>query len=518
LLRQYGVEKLEAAGEKEATSQRHCAYYMGFLNRQHNPLQGNGQSQTIAAIQKDLENIHTAWRWALEREEITAVAGAITPFARYLHMAGRYQEGEAAFSAAAVSARRASTDPVLKVSVLARQGMFVLLMGNYTEGEALLQQCISLTAQVSEPHPDMPLIHHYLGVAAFYQGNYELAQQWYETAIDAAKRLGAIQGVARSLNTLGNVFHALGRYEEARDRYEQSLQIRQELNDQQGVAHCLNGLGLVAEYLGNYEQAAAFYKQSLEICRAVGDRPGVARGLHNLGAIRASVGALIEAQKLFRESLQIRYDIGDPGGIGLSLLNLGELSYHLKDYGEAQQTLENSLRYFQDTKQPARQALTTLTLGHVARQRGRLSEAERLYEDSHAIFTELGDQRSVAATLVGLGQIAAADGEQAVAEHYFRQALARGKSINAIPIVLDSLSGMAGCMLTRAQVEPAVRLLCLVQTHPASTQENKEVAEKLLAGLVQTLPETALEAARSQEYSLPEIIEQLTGEDNWMLR
>jgi len=68
LLRQYAAEKLrKVPAEDAAARDSHCAYYAGFLQGREAQLLGRGQRQALAEIGAEIENVRTAWDWAVAR-------------------------------------------------------------------------------------------------------------------------------------------------------------------------------------------------------------------------------------------------------------------------------------------------------------------------------------------------------------------------------------------------------------------------------------------------------------------
>ena len=68
LLRQYGMEQLEAYGETAATYARHSQYFAQLMLRHEAALQQPQQLETMQAIERDFENIRLAWEWSAKNQ------------------------------------------------------------------------------------------------------------------------------------------------------------------------------------------------------------------------------------------------------------------------------------------------------------------------------------------------------------------------------------------------------------------------------------------------------------------
>jgi tetratricopeptide (TPR) repeat protein len=123
--------------------------------------------------------------------------------------------------------------------------------------------------------------------------------------------LGNKQGVAVSLNNLGNLARNQGDNAGARTLFMESLALRRVLGDKQGIALALNNLGNIAFDQNDYSTARAFLEESLALQREMGDRPNTALVLNNLGGVAHRRGDPRAARMYYTESLAILRELGD---------------------------------------------------------------------------------------------------------------------------------------------------------------------------------------------------------------
>jgi tetratricopeptide (TPR) repeat protein len=176
------------------------------------------------------------------------------------------------------------------------------------------------------------------------------------------------------------------------------------------------------------------------------------------------MGDYQEAERLYQESLTIAEEIDERRGVAMCLSHLGYLAYDRKDY----------LR------------------------------AERLLQESLTRYQKIGNQFGIASTLCHLGHVASTfEGERVQeARQYFRQALTIATEIGARPVALNVLVGWATLLSAGesedSPQEQAIELLVLVLYHPASEQETKDRANRLLDELASSLPPESVAAARER--------------------
>jgi hypothetical protein len=114
-------------------------------------------------------------------------------------------------------------------------------------------------------------------------------------------------------------------------------------------------------------------------------------------------------------------------------------------------------------------------------------------------------------SLVYLGEIKVAGGDLKEARRLFLEALPMALEVQAMPLALDALIGLAYLAARQGQAEQALEISICVSCHPASTQEAKDRAEQLDAELEAELPPQQITAllANAQALAFEKIVEQL---------
>jgi len=92
LLRQYAAEQLSAGGDSEAIRDAHCAYFATLAAGQMESLYRGDHSGMLA----DLDNLRTAWRWAVKRRRLEDLRKMLFPLDWFYDLSAYYVEGETA--------------------------------------------------------------------------------------------------------------------------------------------------------------------------------------------------------------------------------------------------------------------------------------------------------------------------------------------------------------------------------------------------------------------------------------
>ena len=366
-IREYGRERLAAAGELDDAGSRHAAFFLQLAERAAPELDGPSQGVWLDRIAAEHDNLNVALEWASDRQEATALrlAAVLWPF---------------------WEAR-----------------------GHYSEGRAWLERV--LARDVPAPKPALAAALLGAGSIARMQGDSRRAVELLERALTLWQEVGDRQSAARTLMTLGHVADRQGDMTAAAARFEEALAIGREIGDTALVGAALGNLGLVADQQGAYTLAVARYEEALALFRQLGNRRREASVLDNLGIVARAEGRLAEATDFYEAALVVRREIGDAWGIAATLGNLGVAFHQGGDLDQARIHYEQSLEGFRKLQDRRAIGLTLDNLGVAERQAGNYPEAARLLGEALEISRELGDRSGIAVTMEGIAAVAAIVGE-----------------------------------------------------------------------------------------------------------
>ncbi|MCP4418619.1 MAG: tetratricopeptide repeat protein [Chloroflexi bacterium] len=413
MVRQFAAAKLsKMANIKAAAQSRQAHYFLLLLQQQEARWQTAERQLALDLLLPEIENIRTAWQWAVTALEAPVETAVSAKIIKWLDQAlvslfflyesrGWFQDGAAAFgwALAAIEEMGLGQGNQTYGRLLLRYGRFSIFLGRYKKAKQLLKKAHT-HLQTGDNAQEISLCHSYLAIVASFQGNTTLAITEAEASLHLTQQINHLPGLAFVQNLRGTLAHRLGDYDVARAHYEASLQLRRQLEDQHGTAVALNNLGNLANAQQEYETAGRYYNESQFIFKEINHRPGQAATLGNAGVI--------------------------------------------------------------------------------AMRLGKLAEARHLHEESLILKQALGNRRSISISLINLGDVACALGELDASRRAFHEALRLTLAIQALPLALDGLVGLAGLLLADEQAEQAVRLLQLARHHPVSSRETQEKAAQQL--------------------------------------
>jgi DNA-binding CsgD family transcriptional regulator len=148
------------------------------------------------------------------------------------------------------------------------QSVAALGLGDYKRARIFLDECLTVTKEVGDPHR-LALTINVLGDLERFEHNYERAQVAYEQSLERMRQLGAARDEATLLHNLAHAHLHQGHLNQAYTLFCESMFLRKEQGDKQGLAECLIGFGAMASVSEMPEQASRLLSAAV----ALGGKP-----------------------------------------------------------------------------------------------------------------------------------------------------------------------------------------------------------------------------------------------------
>jgi predicted ATPase/DNA-binding CsgD family transcriptional regulator len=267
-VRQYGLERLRAAGEEQALVERQRDWCAELARDAARRWWGPGQREVLALLEAERENLQAALAHCLRGPEEAAVGLAICADTWFFWHAQRHL-GEGRRWLAELLALAGPSAPA-RSSALVALGGFLLLLNEAQAAVPLLEEGLALS-----------------------------------------RRLGPRDVVVLALGRLGTVAAAGGDLERAQALTAEAMRLGRELESTESLATVLSQGARVALGMRQVERAVAMYRECLQLCQEVGERWLRQRAILPLAVALSDLGRHAEAEELMRESLAIASDLGD---------------------------------------------------------------------------------------------------------------------------------------------------------------------------------------------------------------
>ncbi|HEY0997320.1 MAG TPA: BTAD domain-containing putative transcriptional regulator [Gemmatimonadaceae bacterium] len=304
-VRQYAMERLAAAGEREALEERHAAYYLALAEAlAPQLLGGEAVPGTVARLAAENENLRAVMGWSVQADARIPLALRLADALFWYWFCSTMGFGAGHFSEArrfvnAALARSAAAPPVLRGRALMVRGLIGLSQGDYHDATLAFDEALALVR----------------------------AHDGLEVLVVALAKAGATRLM------LGDLEGAWALVNEAHQRIPEIAP--------PGVLHSFtySWRGMVARARGDLATARAMHEENLRVGEATGHRTILGLGHAFLAAVELAEGHDDAAFAHFSEALPYHVELGDAWGLALCLEGLAAMAIVRKRYADAARLL-----------------------------------------------------------------------------------------------------------------------------------------------------------------------------------
>ena len=279
-MRHYALDRLDAAGDAEATRRRHLDVFVELAEKARNESFGPQQGRLMQRLDLDLENLLAAHAWC-----------------------DRLADGG-------------------ELGLLLVTGLFRYWLNRalYSLGYRVMREALSRPGAEGSHHPRCEALAQ-AGYLAGRVGRYREALRAHEEAIQIARKIGAQDVLAETLTQAGRLRIERGDLVGARAPIEEALGLSREAGSDRGpFGTAINALGELERLDGNWDRAQQLYEAALAHARQRGDLRRISACLNNLAMTAMSQGSTkgvrertLELAALSEEFLTVSYPwAGEP--------------------------------------------------------------------------------------------------------------------------------------------------------------------------------------------------------------
>jgi predicted ATPase/transcriptional regulator with XRE-family HTH domain len=366
-VREYGLERLAAAGETATVRRAHATYFLAMAATDADSV-GDVQARWLARLDAEYDNFRAALAWAHEHDE--AESG---------------------------------------VRLAAALWDFWYTRGYLREGRAWIETMLALEPADAAPPRARAIALRGVATLAVRQGDIAAAERYTRATLAAFRTIDDKRGMAAAHNLLGNTAFARNDYPEAMTCYMECLSLRRESNDREGIGRVLSNLGRTARFQGDYERAVAFYREGEAVNRATGDTQGLASNLGNQGHMMRDRGDPAGALPLIEESLACYEQIGEKRGTGIALGQLAMIAFDTGKYADARAYADRSLAIRRAIDDRWGIAQSLVIIGDIAVATDDRARAWPCYRDGLTTYREIDNDLGVVECIERFGRLMADD-------------------------------------------------------------------------------------------------------------
>jgi predicted ATPase/class 3 adenylate cyclase len=284
-IREYALERLEAAGSTEVVGERHARAYLALAEELAPALNGDGQRAALDRLELEHANLRAAIDWADARSNAEVALGITIAVWRMWQKRGYLREARIRVAALIACEWFPDAPPELRAKT-----------------------------------------HEVMGGIIYWHGQVYGARPDYEAALAIWREVGSRGEIANACYNLSFVF-TMGAIpelppdasERAAALLDEALSTYRSLGDVLGEANVYWGIGTQHFFAREDALAAPAFESALALYRKLGDRTQEAWSLHMLGTARLRLGETDVARGLLAGGLRLFMSAGDVAGVTLGL-------------------------------------------------------------------------------------------------------------------------------------------------------------------------------------------------------
>jgi tetratricopeptide (TPR) repeat protein len=268
---------------------------------------------------------------------------------------------------------------------------------------ALYEKSLKIRRELASKKQDTRLKHGVVGVlnkiglAAARNGDYAVAEQRLNEAMELAEKTNHTRGMVGALDHLAEVAWRQGDFEGAIERYKACLtHARRQRGKQKELStlDSLIGQGRVLMLQGRYDEAREAFSECLDVLKGHGNKTDLAYSHSDLSEVAFRKGDYETARKHAEESLKLRLEAKNEWGIATSQQQLAQAEHKQGLHAEALLHAKDSLQMFERLVYKKGIADCLLLIAAIGRDNGDKELAARLFGAAEMLLDSRGAQLS----------------------------------------------------------------------------------------------------------------------------
>ena len=270
-VRQYALERLEEAGEGDASRTRHLGFHVALAQASFWKVQGPEQRTWMSRLDLERENLLAAHAWC-DRAERGGEMGLwlVSAVRSYWLHRGLLELGHRV-TVEALARPAAKGRSLQRCWALQAAGWLSFWMGSYIEAQEFGKESLAIAREMGDS-TSVAIVLILVGMGFQAQDERAKARGCLEEALALSRELGKPHPLAQALHALAEFHRADGNLDAAEPLYEEALVLQRTLGDSYESAICLLNLARVAIQRNSADRARAMLLEALAIAAEIGSR------------------------------------------------------------------------------------------------------------------------------------------------------------------------------------------------------------------------------------------------------
>ncbi len=290
-IRQYGLEKLIAAGEAPTLRQLHVQFYLGLAESSESHLFRPDAMAWIARLDTELENFRSAIEWSTSAGKADLALRMLAALAYFWFSRGFLGSEWNDLVHLALARPEGSQRTSIRAKALNGIGLTCWEDSQVRERLPELEEALSIAEELGDRW-NTAMALRYLGLLENIQANYASARPLLERSLEIWQEIGPEADLERAIGLIfvGDLEINQGKRDSAKSLYEESIAGLERVGDLNWRGYAVRRLAHLAWLEGQGQRALTLCKESLDLNMQMADPRGIVACLAGFFSIATSVG------------------------------------------------------------------------------------------------------------------------------------------------------------------------------------------------------------------------------------
>lgn len=264
-IREYATERLDETGEREAVHGCHCRHFLALAERTYaSILAGEEPAAGYRSLEHAHDNLREALSWAARTGELELEVRLVCALRQFWIVRGHVAEGRTFFERAVAATETA--DRHLRAQSLMHGGPFLYRQGELAQARAWWEEALALLTADGDVAGASRCAGE-LAAVAFSDGDLERSAAQYARAADGFAALGDRMRLGIVRSNQAEVAAIQGDMRAAIEYGQEAVDLAREVNDVDGLAYALHTLGRLVQRAGDSPRTREVFSECLTCSR-----------------------------------------------------------------------------------------------------------------------------------------------------------------------------------------------------------------------------------------------------------
>ena len=311
-IREYGRDRLEAAGSADQIGQRHLRYFRGLAQSGERHFVGTDQARWLDRFEREHDNVRVALRRAVDNQYADEGLQLAAALWRFWYQRGYLREGRAWLQ------QLLGLQPAAALEVTAKAyealGGLAYWLADARTAQGSYEAAARLARESGDRAAEAAALYN-LAFVPVMRRDLDAAVGLFNESLALAREVGRADLIAKNEHALGVALVQAGDVRAALPLLERAVAAFREQDDRHQLVWAVGEMALAYHLVGHRQEAWTAYRETLSLVTEAKNLPGIAASLELLSAFESSEGSHGDAARMAGAAAALREETGVTGAL-----------------------------------------------------------------------------------------------------------------------------------------------------------------------------------------------------------